>query len=183
MLRFSLIAALLLGAPELSSAQDAPVGWPQVTANLAKERTQAVACVGLVKSHGNQAAIDSAKATYASAKGEIDGVIVGLTTALVQGGNPRSLSTLRASLAEFTKGLTEICATALKSAQPNTKGVWDAIAKGVVEGATVPIVKAISDGMGALWRHHLESEQLVVETIKTQLEAARWPDFSDVAAQ
>jgi hypothetical protein len=62
---------------------------------------------------------------------------------------------------------------------PNTRGVWEEIAKGPIE----PLIKAISAGLGALWTRHVEKDTLEVETKKTQLEAAKWPRFSDIAAQ
>ena len=77
------------------------------------------------------------------------------------------------------KGLKEICDAAVKTMTPNTKGVWEEIAKGAVE----PLIKAISDGVGALWTRHVEKDKLELETKKTQLEAAKWPKFSDIAAQ
>jgi hypothetical protein len=117
--------------------------------------------------------------TYGIAEGEMDGVIAGLTTALVQGGNPDSLPTARTSLDNAGKGLKEICDAAVKTVTPNTKGVWEEIAKGAVE----PLFKTISDGVGALWTRHVEKDQLEVETKKAQLEAAKWSKFADIAAQ
>jgi hypothetical protein len=57
--------------------------------------------------------------------------------------------------------------------------VLEELAKGPVE----PLIKAISDGVGALWTRQIEIEKLELETKKTQLEAARWPKFADIAAQ
>ena len=109
----------------------------------------------------------------------MDGVIAGLTTALVDGGNPDSLPTVRASLETAGKGLKEICDAAVQTVSPNTKGVWEELAKGAVE----PLFTAISGGVGALWTRHAEEDKLEIETKKTQLEAAKWPKFSDIAAQ
>jgi hypothetical protein len=57
--------------------------------------------------------------------------------------------------------------------------VWEEIAKGPIE----PLIKAISDGVGALWTRHVEKDQLELETKKSQLEAAKWPKFGDIGAQ
>jgi hypothetical protein len=57
--------------------------------------------------------------------------------------------------------------------------VWEGIAKGAVE----PLIKTISDGVGALWTRHVEKDKLEIETKKTQLEAAKWPKFSEIVAQ
>ena len=57
--------------------------------------------------------------------------------------------------------------------------MWEEVAKGAVE----PLFKTISDGVGALWTRHVEIEKLELETKKSQLEAAKWPKFGDIAAQ
>jgi hypothetical protein len=164
--------------PTLCMAE-ASFGWPEVIALLAKAKTQATTCVQVLKSNGDKAAVASAQMTYGMAEGEMDGIIAGLTTALVQGGDPNSLPTARASLETAGKGLKEICDAAVKSVTPNTKGLWEEIAKGAVE----PLIKAICDGVGALWMRHVEKDTLERETKKSQLEAAKWPKFSDIATQ
>ena len=162
----------------LCTAQ-ATLGWPEVIALLTKARTQATTCVEVLKSSGDQAALASARLTYGMAEGEMDGVIAGLTTALVEGGDPDRLPTVRTSLETSGKGLKEICDAAVKTITPNTKGVWEEVTKGAVE----PLVKAISDGVGALWTRHVEKDTLELETKRAQLEAAKWPRFGDIAAQ
>jgi len=162
-----------------SAAQTATLGWPEVIDDLTKERTQAETCVGLIKSSGDQSAIAGGKVTYGTARAEMDGVIAGLTTVLVEGGKPESLPTVRASLESSGKSLKAICDAATKTVAPNTKGVWEEIAKGAIE----PVVKAISDGIGALWTRHGEKDKLELETKRTQLEAARWPEFGDIAGR
>lgn len=160
-------------------AQTAPLGWPEVIALLAKARTQATTCVEVLKSSGDKAPLASARLTYGMAEGEMDGVIAGLTTTLVEGGDPDRLPTVRTSLETAGKGLKTICDAAVKTTSPNTKGVWEEIAKGAVD----PLIKAISDGVGAVWTRHVEKDQLELATKKAQLEAAKWPKFGDIAAQ
>jgi hypothetical protein len=175
--RVGLVAfAALTFFPAGAFTAGAPLGWPEVIALLAKAKTQATAYVGVLKANGDGAAIASASLTYGLAEGEMDGVIAGLTTALVEGGDPGSLPTARDSLNAAGQGLKAICDAAAKTIAPNTKGVWDEIAKGAVE----PLIKAISDGVGALWTHHVEKDALERETKKTELEAAKWPKFADV---
>jgi hypothetical protein len=164
--------------PTLCMAE-ASFGWPEVIALLAKAKTQATTCVQVLKSNGDKAAVASAQLTYGMAEGEMDGIIAGLTTALVEGGDPSSLPTAQASFETAGKGLKEICDAAVKRVTPNTKGVWEEIAKGAVE----PLFKTISAGVGALWTRHVEKDTLELATKKTQLEAAKWPKFSDIAAQ
>jgi hypothetical protein len=157
-------------------------GDPRVAGSLtvlAKTRTQATTCVQVLKSNGDKAALGSAQLTYGMAEGEMDGVISGLTTALVEGGNPESLPTVRTDLETAGKGLKEICDAAVKTIAPNTKGVLEEVAKGAVE----PLIKAIFDGVGALWTRHVEKDKLEIETKKAQLESAKWSKFSDIVAQ
>jgi hypothetical protein len=174
---FLIILAAII--PTTLCAAEAPLGWPEVIGLLAKAKTQATTCVQVLKSNGDKPTLTRIQLTYGMAEGEIDDVIAGLTTALVQGGEPSSLTTARTSLETAGKGLKEICDAAVKTTAPNTKGVWEEIAKGAVR----PLVKAISDGAGALWTRHVEKDKLEIETKKTQLEAAKWPKFSDIAAQ
>jgi hypothetical protein len=174
-----IVLASIWIVPATVCAAEASPGWPEVIALLTKARTQATTCVEVLKSSGHEAALASAKLTYGMAEGEMDGIIAGLTTALVEGGSPDRLPTVRASLETAGKGLKEICDAAAKTITPNTKGVWEEIAKGPVE----PLVKAISDGVGALWMRHVEKAKLELETTKVQLEAAKWPKFGDIAAQ
>lgn len=181
MKRIALIASgfLPLLSAALCAADTPAMGWPEVIDDLTKERTQAETCVGLLKSSEDQAVLASAKVTYGTARAEMEGVIVGLVTVLVEGGKPDNLPAVRASLEASGKALSEICEAAVKAGRPNTKGVWEEIAKGAIE----PVVKAISDGIGALWTRHVEKDSLVIETKKAELEAAKWPEFGDIAAR
>jgi hypothetical protein len=173
------VASVFLLVPTALCAARVPVGWPEVIALLAKAKTQATTCVQVLKGAGDKAALARAQLTYGMAEAEMDGVIAGLTTALVEGGNPDSLPTVRSSLETAGNGLKEICDAAVETVQPNAKGVWEEIARGAVE----PLINAISDGVGALWTRHVGKDNLELETKKSQLEAAKWPKFSDIAAQ
>jgi hypothetical protein len=179
-----LVLSVATALPVLSAAafgaQAPTLGWPEVIADLTTERTQAETCVGLIKSRGDAATVASAKATYLMAKADMDGVIAGLETVLAEGGKPGSLPTVRLSLEATASSLKTICAAASGTATPNTKGLWDEIAKGVAEGAIEPVVNKISDGIAALWAHYVADPD---ETKKAKLEAARWPEFADIAAR
>jgi hypothetical protein len=133
----------------------------------------------VLKSNGDKASVARAHLTYGVAEGEMDGVIAGLTIALVEGGDPSSLPTAQASLETAGNGLREICDAATKAIAPNTKDVLGDMVKAAVE----PLIKAISDGVSALWTRHVEKDKLELETKKSELEAAKWPKFADVAAQ
>jgi hypothetical protein len=174
-----IVSASIIFIPSTFCAAQATLGWPEVVALLTKARTQATTCVEVLESSGDEAALARARLTYGMAEGEMDGVIAGLTTALVEGGDPGRLPTVRTSLETSGKGLREICDAAVKTITPNTKGVWEEAAKGAVE----PLFTAISDGVGALWTRHVEKEKLELATKKSQLEAAKWPKFGDIRAQ
>jgi hypothetical protein len=168
--------AFFLVVPAILCAAQPTLGWPEVIARLGQEREQAVTCVGLLKSSGDDAA-NSVKATYGLARAEMAGVIEGLTIVLVDGGKPEGLPTIRDSLEGSGKSLQDICDAALKTVAPHTKGVWEEVAKGAVK----PLVTAISDGIGAVWKSSVDKDKLAIDTKKTKLEAARWPEFGDIA--
>jgi hypothetical protein len=177
-----IFAIAVLAAPGLFPgavvAAEAPLGWPEVISLLAKAKTQAMTCVEVLKANGDKSAIGKAQLTYGMAKSEMDGVIAGLKTALVEGGDPGGLPNVRGSLGAAGQGLKAICDAATATVTPNTKSVWDEVVKAAVE----PLIKAISDGVGALWTHHVEADALERETKKSELEAAKWPKFTDISA-
>jgi hypothetical protein len=168
--------ASFLLLPAILCAAQPTLGWPEVIARLTQEREQAVTCVGLLKSSGDDAA-NSVKAPYGLARAEMAGVIDGLTIVLVDGGKPESLPRIRDSLEGSGKSLQDICDAAVKTVAPNTKGVWEEVAKGAVE----PLIKAISDGIGSVWKSSVDKDKLAIDTKKTKLEAAKWPEFGDIA--
>jgi uncharacterized protein YidB (DUF937 family) len=144
----------------------ASLGWPEAVGSLSQLRTQAQNCVELLKSSDDKAAIATGRIRYGTAKAQADGVIAGLIATLVDGGEPESF-------------LKAVCDAAVKAtaAEGGTKGVIEEIAKGTVG----PLVDALKSAAGAVWTRHVEKDKLETETIKTQLEAAKWPDFGDVA--
>jgi hypothetical protein len=176
--RIVLIVLASIAPATLCMAQ-ANLGWPEVIALLAKAKTQATTCVQVLKANGDKASVGRAQLTYGMAEGEMDGIIAGLTIALVQGGDPSSLPTAQASLQTAGKGLKEICDAATKTVAPDTKDVLGDAVKAAVE----PLIKAISAGIGALWTRHIEKDTLERETKKSQLEAAKWPAFADIHTQ
>jgi hypothetical protein len=158
------------------------MGWPEVISDLRTQRSHAETCVGLLKSRTDAATLDKAKTTYSMARGDMDGVIAGLEDVLGEGRKPGKLPNVRTALETSAKSLKQICEAAAATATPNTKGIWDEIAKGVAEGATKPVVNKISDGVAAIWTHYIvEPDKLVFEMRKADLEAARWPEFADIS--
>ncbi len=167
------VLALVLSAS--AAAAQPTVGWPETIDRLNEERSQAEACVALLKDSGDAAAIRKGRIAYGAAKAASDGVIAGFTVGLVERYRPEKLPPLQANLERAGKGLKEVCdsAVAAASAAGGSKGIVEDLAKGAVE----PVVAGLKDGAGALWARHVEEDKLEIETIKGQLEAAKWPDF------
>jgi hypothetical protein len=164
-------AMVFLLAPALAQTS---VDWPETIDLLAQQRTQAETCVATLKSGSDKAAIATGRLTYGAAKSQSDGVIAGLTVALVQGGQPNALPMVLTSLKKAGGGLQEVCDAALKTASAaGSRGLVEDILKAPIE----PIVNAISSGVSALWTGHVERDKLELQTIKGQLDAAKWPDF------
>jgi hypothetical protein len=166
------VLALTLSA---SAAAQPTAGWPETIDRLSEQRSQAEACVALLKDSGDAAAIRKSRIVYGAAKAASDGVIAGFTTGLVERYKPEKLPVLQANLERAGKGLKEVCdaAVAAGSAAGGSKGIVEELAKGAVE----PVVSALKDAAGALWARKVEEDKLEVETIKGQLAAAKWPDF------
>jgi hypothetical protein len=176
---FLVLLALLVPAV-VAVGQPATMTWPEAVAQLTSERTKAETCVALVKKYGNEAQIARGQLTYAGAKADADAVIAGLITVLSVGQQPASLSTLQAKLSTGVSGLVEFCGT-VADLLPSTAG-QKSIVTDIAKGAIQPLLKMLSDGVSALYNNHRNDDALTRRTIQTQLEAARWPSFSEVKA-
>ncbi|MBV8103219.1 MAG: hypothetical protein JO223_01065 [Hyphomicrobiales bacterium] len=168
--------ALWFSVFSLSSAPaQTTVGWPDTIDLLTEERTQAQACVNLLKNAGNVTAVSEGRITYDAARAAADGVIAGFTTAVVEGYKPENLPRIQANLERAGAGLQEVCNDAVQAAREavGKRGLIDQI----VTAAVGPVVDALKSAAGALWTRRVEKDKLELETIKGQLEAAKWPDF------
>jgi hypothetical protein len=160
-----------------AASQPATISWPEAVAQLTGERAKAETCVALIKKYGDDAQIARGQLTYTTAKADSDAVIAGLITTLSAGQAPVSLPSLQGKLSSGVSGLVEFCRT-VSNLLPNTagqKGVVTDIAKVAIE----PLLKMLSDGVSALYNNHRTDDALTRRTIQTQLEAARWPAFSE----
>jgi hypothetical protein len=179
--RSSFIALLaVLVSTVFAIGQPATMTWPDAVAQLTSERTKAETCVALVKKYGADAQIARGQLTYTNAKADADAVIAGLITALSVGQQPASLSSLQAKLSSGVSSLAEFCG-AVANLLPSTAGQKD-ILTDIAKGAIQPLLKMLSDGVSALYNNHRTDDALTRRTIQTQLEAARWPSFSEVKA-
>jgi hypothetical protein len=162
-------------AATVTAAAAPTVGWPDTVDLLAHERSQAEECVSLLKNAAEKSTIDHERTVYGQAKAASDGAIAGLQVALVEGYKPERLMRVQTDLDAAGAGLQEVCDAATKAAStaPGTKGIVSDIVKAAVE----PVVGAIKDGIAALWNQHLKQGQAEIDSIKGQLDAAKWPGF------
>jgi len=176
---FALLASSMLTGP--ASPQPASISWPDAVAQLTGERTKAETCISLLKKYGDEAQIARAQLTYTNAKADSDAVIAGLITALSVSQKPESLSTLQTKLGRCISALHEFCET-VSNLIPKTAGQKDTTL-GMLSIGSMRIISAmLSDGVSALYNNQRSYDALTRRTIQTQLEAARWPTFSEVKA-
>jgi hypothetical protein len=139
------------------------IGWPEAVARLAGERTKAETCVGALKGFGNPDRIARGRVIYGTAKAEFDAVIAGLIVVLGEGDKPDSLGTLNARLergASALKQLSDELLPLLPSDEGRRSGIGD-IARGAIE----PVVKALSEGIAALYNNYHNDKALTRQTI------------------
>ena len=113
-------------------------------------------------------------------EGEFRWIIAGLVSALTEGEAPQSLPSLETEPEHGATSLENFCKM-VSDLLPSTsghKGVLADIAKAAIQPAT----DALSEGVAALYNNHRKDNALTIETIKTQLEAAKWPNFAEVKA-
>ena len=167
-------------------SQPATMTWPEAVAQLTAERTRAETCVAVLKRYGDKDQVAHGQLTYTNAKADADAVIAGLITALSAGQEPASLSSLQVRLSSGFSGLAEFCNTVgkLVPETPGQKGGWAGILASIVQSPAVieQLLKMSSAGVSALYNNYRTDDALTRATIKTQLEAARWPAFVEVKA-
>jgi hypothetical protein len=164
-------------------AQPAAISWPDAVGQIAGERAKAETCVALMKKYGDDGQKARGQITYTNAKADFDAVIAGLITVLSAGQMPTSLSSLQDKLNSGVSGLVGFCGKVSdllpKSAGQTEKGVMVDIAEML---PLEQLLKMLSGGVSALYTNHRSDDALTRRTIQTQLEAARWPAFSEVKA-
>jgi hypothetical protein len=162
--------------PMTNSATD--IGWPEAVGRLAGARSKAVTCAGLLKGHGDKEQISSGQLAYGEAKANFDAAIGGLVIALTEGSRPKSLPGLEADLENGSSALRSFCTTVndLLPSSSGRKGVLTDIVTAAIE----PVIKALAEAVATIYNNHRADDALTLETIKTQLEATKWPDFAEV---
>ena len=172
------LALLISITPGIIRAAD--IGWPEAVGRLAGERSKAETCAAVLKGYGDKQQSFQGQLAYGEAKANFDAVIAELITALTEGGNPKSLPSLETDLEHGATRLGNFC-TMVSDLLPSTSGrngVFADIAKGAIQ----PVIDALSEGVATIYKNYRNDQALTRETIKTQLEATKWPNFAEVKA-
>jgi hypothetical protein len=164
------------GAVKMNSS----ITWPEAVAQLTSARTKAETCVALLKKYGNETQVSRGQLTYTNAKADADAVIAGLIVALSTGQQPASLSSLQAKLNSSVSGLAEFGGS-VADLLPSTAGQKN-IVTDIAKATIQPLLKMLSAAVSTLYNNHRNDDALTRRTIQTQLDAARWPAFSEVKA-
>jgi hypothetical protein len=174
----ALTSFTFVSAHGADSSAKSCIDWPEATGRLAEMRSRAEACVGLLRKYGNQVQVDKGKLVYTEAKGQVDGVIASLITAVDSGVQPEKLENLDERLRAGSSGLITFC-TQVRDLIPDTPGTRGLLGEMVKESLGA-LIKAVSEAVSALYTDHLNERELIRRTIRSQLEAAQWPDFEKV---
>jgi hypothetical protein len=172
------MVALVPASSEITRA--ANIGWPEAVSRLAEQRSKAETCVAVLKEHGDTAQIERGRLDYTTAKGNFDAVIAGLITVLAEGGAPQTLPNLQTELQEGASGLSGFCKT-VAALLPNASG-QKGIVGDIVRATVGPTITMLSAAVSTLYQDHRKDNALTRGTIRTQLEAVKWPDFANVGA-
>jgi hypothetical protein len=169
-----LVLVALVSMPGFAWAQD--ISWPDAVARLAAERTRAETCVRLLKQYGSKdaAALSRGEIAYSDAKAEVDAVIAGLTVVLAQGKSPPTMADLEARLTRGVQGRETFCREAM-TLVPNSEGTKSAILDLLGD-----VVKPLIEAAMKIYEDGREDDELLRDTIQTQLEATKWSDFASI---
>ena len=162
-------------AQQAEPPEEAPgIGWQEAVARLAHERTRAETCVKFLKRYGNEDQVAGGELIYDEARAEMDAVIAGLVVALAQDAEPVSLPDLKARLERGVAGREALCAK-VKPLVPDTDGQKNVFVD-LLTGAIGPLKQALHE-FAEWW---IKEDRLTKETIRTQLEATKWPAFASI---
>jgi len=172
--------SLIIGVVSPGLAKPTNMGWPEAVEQLAGERTRAETCAASLRGHGDALQISRGQLTYGEAKARFDALIAGLLTALGEGETPRALPDLQFDLEAGASALREFCRSVreLLPSEDGQRGVIDDIIKAAID----PALDALKQAVSALYNNFRGDSALTKATIRTQLEAAKWPDFERIEA-
>ena len=151
------------------------IGWQEAVTRLARERTLAETCVGVLKKYGDEGSIDRGSHAYAEAKAEYDGVIAGLTVALASREKASSLPDLEARLQRGFYKREAFCRS-VHPLVPTKCGEKDVVAELLASGLLGLLLAAGKE----IWLRIRDDNALMRKTIGTQLEATLWRPFVSI---
>jgi hypothetical protein len=170
--------AVVVAGTAAAHAQD--INWQEAVARLARERTLAETCAGVLKKYGDPVAIERASISYGEAKAEYDGIIAGLSVALARNEQPASLPDLEGRLQRGFDERMAFCALAqslVSQLDEYKNGEKGGVAEQLVSGAIGPLIQAVE----AIYFRAKDEGLLTRKTIQTQLEATSWPAFASIS--
>ena len=176
-----IVFAVVALAATVGTARAAPLSWAEAVGELAGERTKAESCAALLKGVGDKREIARGQADYGEAKAVFDGVIAELSVALDTGQNPKSLASLDADLEKGATARAAFCQHVHDRLDAGATGRKGAL-EDILKAGVTPAVQSLRDAVATLYSDHRKDDELTRATIKTQLEAARWPDFETIKA-
>jgi hypothetical protein len=156
--------------------------WEDAVAQLSGARTKAEISVSLLKKFGGSSGIARGRLIYTDAKAEADAIIAGLIVALSVNGQPERLSSLKERVERAVSGLARLRNIA-ESQLPKLESVIRDLNVGdILNVAIEHLQKPLLDAVVTLYNNYRTDNELTRETIRRQLEAARWLDFAAVKA-
>jgi hypothetical protein len=162
--------------------QAGEIGWPEAVARLTKERSSAEVYVASLKGRGNGEQVARGRLAYGAAKADLDAVIAGLMTALAEGGNPESLPSLEAELERGASALAAFCNCKTVSDLPLSTTEQKNWVGDAVKEAIEPLIKPLSEAVWTIYANFRNDRAETRMTIRTQLEATKWPEFEELKA-
>lgn len=170
----------MAGRDESTEAQSGSIGWQEAVLRLSAERGRAENAARLLKQLGDKAAVDHGRLIYGDGRAEVDALIDGLLVALAQGEGPSSLPELEARLQRAVEA-REALSALVKPLLLHRMGEKDLPIAELIEMAGA-IIPSLLEAVRTLWVQVRDADRLKAETIRTQLEAARWRDFAAIPA-
>ncbi len=166
--------AMALVVLPLAAASAQPPGWQEAVAELRAERERAVTCAARARTL-DAATADGLAFRYGLAKAEVDAVITGLDVTLARRRAPADLPSLQARMEQGAALRQAFCAAVLDRA-PLAPGE-----RGMISDVLGAFAKPLADGVAGVWAWWRENDALRRDTIRAELEATRWPEFSAVS--
>jgi hypothetical protein len=169
------LAVVGLMIQAVSPALAGELGWSDAVTQLAGERHKAILCVSALKKQADGEAIAKGERAYSTAKTDMDTVLTGLSQALDRQDQAVKLDDLKAAAEQGVTDRISFCGMVkeLLARKPGDKNVFN----DAMENTIGPVMKALISIVD-----HRSDDEDVRGTIQTQLEGARWPDFSKIAA-